>query len=275
VKAFSAKRCLTCHESAKAPDVCMLGDHKADVVYLESANPTLRGKTEQGIFITDGKVTCLSCHNPYSTRNAKLTQSNRESRLCLRCHHRLERPDHAGIETVETCLACHPKTMPTHRQQVPGGMKGDWPLDEQGRMLCVTCHDCISETCTLRKPSEQLCMVCHDCTQGMACLIGTVHLGDAPDEVRFETGNCASCHDSLPGPDASAAHEGLRLADRITCVSCHDPYSAEHVKIRPLSRGTPYCPRDVERLRKNEDVKRCIRCHRRGGERSTGARPRR
>jgi predicted CXXCH cytochrome family protein len=263
VKAFSTKRCLTCHESAKTPDVCMLGEHKADVVYLESANPTLRGRLEQGILIMDGKVTCFSCHNPYSTRNAKLTRSNRESRFCLRCHHRLARPDHAGIERVETCLACHPRTLPTHRQQVPGKMKGDWPLDEQGRMLCVTCHDCITGTCNLRKPSGELCTVCHDCTQGMSCVIGTVHWGNAPDEQRFEPEKCLSCHDNVIGPGACPPGEGQPRTDtRLKCVSCHDPYSRGHQKLRPLRRDAPYCPRYMEPYRELREGAFCLRCHR-------------
>ncbi len=38
------------------------------------------------IKLVNGKVSCISCHDPYSTRPMMLVMSNRGSRLCLECH---------------------------------------------------------------------------------------------------------------------------------------------------------------------------------------------
>jgi len=34
----------------------------------------------------DGKVGCLSCHNPYGDKKYSLVMENKRSGLCLACH---------------------------------------------------------------------------------------------------------------------------------------------------------------------------------------------
>lgn len=38
------------------------------------------------IFLPDGKVGCVSCHESYTQEHGKLVMSNRASRLCFECH---------------------------------------------------------------------------------------------------------------------------------------------------------------------------------------------
>lgn len=88
---------------------------------------------------------------------------------------------HAPYLPADECIKCHPRANPTHaitspRRPVPG----DMPLDKN-MITCITCHNCISGTCILRRLPVEICHSCHDCTQGMACLIGVAHLGNAPN----------------------------------------------------------------------------------------------
>jgi len=152
--------------------------------------------------------------------------------------------DHAAFETVRECVACHPRTLPTHERKIPDHMTKTLPLSRSGRMRCTTCHDCISGTCILREQGTDLCAVCHDCSQGMACMLGIVHLGNAADPDLVARG-CLSCHDGSVGSDARGGHHvseryvvsggfkklsdgRVRLVDgKVACVSCHNPYHPE------------------------------------------------
>lgn len=168
--------------------------------------------------------------------------------------------DHSPYETVEECLECHELSLPTHRRNVPLSMTEDWPLDPEGRMLCITCHECITGSCVLRKPTPQLCQVCHDCTQGMGCLIGSAHLGDAENvsDILFD---CIQCHDGISAK--SAAGPGNHRIDilympgnfyrnvtdrrivlidgRVTCISCHNPYRSEEARLVKSNQNSSLC----------------------------------
>jgi len=173
--------------------------------------------------------------------------------------------DHSHYSTSEECLACHPRTPPTHKRQRPLSNPEDFPLDSSGRMLCITCHECITGTCELRKPKPALCLTCHDCQRGMACLIGVAHLGTSPD-IESRVHDCLTCHDGSVGRVAGgpgehktdvlyiAGREFNVITDRrvvlvngkITCISCHNPYAT-----------------DIGKLSKeNTESRLCLTCHR-------------
>jgi predicted CXXCH cytochrome family protein len=86
----SSMLCLSCHDGAVAPAVSM-GDHPVGVRYdLASprfaSEPGLRTAVE--IPLPDGRVQCVSCHDPHGTTGHEdlLRVSNRRSGLCLSCH---------------------------------------------------------------------------------------------------------------------------------------------------------------------------------------------
>lgn len=70
VKPLSAL-CLGCHQDRTAPN-----EHVVDVV----------PKTKvQGLPLKDGKMTCVTCHDPHKNVNGKMLRLPQKD-LCLRCH---------------------------------------------------------------------------------------------------------------------------------------------------------------------------------------------
>jgi predicted CXXCH cytochrome family protein len=81
---LSLDNCLGCHDGSVAKEV---GTHRHPVnaLYLGSRKG-LNRITDKKIVLVEGRITCLSFHNPYGTRKGKLVKSNEGSRLCLACH---------------------------------------------------------------------------------------------------------------------------------------------------------------------------------------------
>ena len=95
-------QCLTCHDGVIASDTSYhaSGDpltynqrslsHPIGMDYAEAArhdpelNPVEALAPE--IMLPDGKVGCISCHNPYSKERMMTVVSNYGSALCLECH---------------------------------------------------------------------------------------------------------------------------------------------------------------------------------------------
>lgn len=168
--------------------------------------------------------------------------------------------DHSAYDTVRQCVDCHPRALPTHRLAVPAQKPGDFPVNSAGKMICLTCHNCISGTCILRKTSPDLCKTCHDCTQGMACLIGSAHIGDSSNVERLVLDDCLGCHNgSIAKTVGSGGHpvntfyvekrSFNRITDRkvvlidgkVTCVSCHNPYKSEKKRLVKSNAGSKLC----------------------------------
>jgi predicted CXXCH cytochrome family protein len=63
--------CLDCHPDRKAP-----AEHKVDMV------PPMKVK---GLPLTDGKMTCATCHDPHRNLHGKLLRMNPRD-LCIVCH---------------------------------------------------------------------------------------------------------------------------------------------------------------------------------------------
>ncbi len=174
--------------------------------------------------------------------------------------------DHSGYSSVRDCLGCHPMASPTHTMKGTPRSGARLPLDASGRIVCITCHDCAAGTCKLRDPAPELCHACHDCARGMACILGTAHIGDSQDILRLSLDNCLACHDGSVAKDIGThghptnalyltSRRGLnRLTDkrivlvhnRITCLSCHNPYGTKKGKM----------------VKSNEGSRLCLTCHR-------------
>jgi predicted CXXCH cytochrome family protein len=80
--------CLNCHDGSTAP---LTGNsHPVGVDYpiysMYGSNFVSRGALDRRIILIDGKVGCLSCHNPLNPARDHLVMSNDRSRLCLACH---------------------------------------------------------------------------------------------------------------------------------------------------------------------------------------------
>ena len=63
--------CLDCHPDRRAP-----AEHKVDMV------PPMKVK---GLPLTDGKMTCATCHDPHRNLHGKLLRMNPRD-LCIVCH---------------------------------------------------------------------------------------------------------------------------------------------------------------------------------------------
>jgi predicted CXXCH cytochrome family protein len=171
--------------------------------------------------------------------------------------------NHSVFKSTSQCITCHPLALPTHKKDSPESMSEDWPLDK-GSMTCLTCHNCTTGSCILRRSPPELCRVCHDCTQGMACVIGVAHMGSSKNQLDFIR-DCQICHDGTLGKeigdpmdhtvnvDYQPNKDFKTLRDRrvvlfdgkITCVSCHNPYSTTTARL----------------IKDNTSSKLCLTCH--------------
>jgi predicted CXXCH cytochrome family protein len=168
--------------------------------------------------------------------------------------------DHSSYINVMECITCHPRALPTHKQRAPDNMSEDWPLTSDRKMVCITCHNCISGKCVLRKQPNRLCMVCHDCTQGMSCMIGTAHIGNSETNIQI-TSLCVSCHDGTAAKEADGPgnHQTevlylikkkfreisdkrvVFIDGKVTCLSCHNPYTLSASKLVKSNMGSRLC----------------------------------
>lgn len=172
--------------------------------------------------------------------------------------------DHSLPRVMKKCIKCHPRAQPTHLLSRPDKMPEGWKGGTSGKMLCITCHDCTSGICTLKKEATELCQACHDCTTGMACVLGIAHLGNTIKDSSQHR-NCLSCHDGYMGNARVAPgmvpgdhkvnvlylkKKGYKtLPDRriilpngrVTCISCHNPYKSDHTRLVKSNEGGRLC----------------------------------
>lgn len=101
-----SKNCISCHDGINAPEAMynlhgdgtmMLnfyerqGSHKLGAVYdYVASGDDWHGKAsvDKRISFYEGKMGCMSCHNPYSELPSKLAVEINGSRLCLECHNK-------------------------------------------------------------------------------------------------------------------------------------------------------------------------------------------
>jgi hypothetical protein len=110
-------RCLACHSATGA------GNHPVGIAYDEARarrGPTLRAGAEvvrRGVFLKEGKVTCLTCHD---------ARSPWKFRIAL--------PPGAEIDEIPANPAVDPPILPRSRGTPgPGSLVSPVPL-------CVSCH---------------------------------------------------------------------------------------------------------------------------------------
>ncbi|MEW6518189.1 MAG: cytochrome c3 family protein [Thermodesulfobacteriota bacterium] len=94
------KACLTCHDGAIARNIticarasCLFEPHASHPVFRKYPPagkedlffPAARVEAA-GIRLTNGEVSCLSCHNLLNKNQFHLVIDNVRSRLCMSCH---------------------------------------------------------------------------------------------------------------------------------------------------------------------------------------------
>lgn len=106
IDSFS-RNCLTCHDGTKASDVSVNyrngtgktnghsggKDHPIGMDYASYASSGDGGynsvaKLNSKMVFIDGKVGCLTCHNPLNPEKNHLVMSDQRSALCLTCHNK-------------------------------------------------------------------------------------------------------------------------------------------------------------------------------------------
>ena len=149
--------CLTCHEEAS--QASFLGGMHArrgvdctschSVHNSKSKEDMLRTSTESATCFTchksyraksqrsshhpifEGKMSCVSCHNPHDGTNPKMVTANSVNEKCYECHAEKRGPflhEHAPVR--ENCLSCHD----------PHGSNHDKLLQAKQPYLCQRCH---------------------------------------------------------------------------------------------------------------------------------------
>jgi predicted CXXCH cytochrome family protein len=61
-------------------------NHPIAVAYPSGGDYRPRGDLPKAIWLPDGKLSCVSCHQPYKKEHGKLVVTNEGSALCLQCH---------------------------------------------------------------------------------------------------------------------------------------------------------------------------------------------
>ena len=100
--------CLSCHDgiNAKGKDIRYknnsnhrttdmssvggshpIGMHYGSYAYADRSFKPLHS-LKKGMVLIDGKVGCLSCHNPFNKKKHHLVIDNNQSKLCFSCHTR-------------------------------------------------------------------------------------------------------------------------------------------------------------------------------------------
>ena len=147
---------------------------------------------------------CLSCHNPdvYPVKYQFVAVDPwKVSKLVQPIAPRVTDPKIPVVRSItirEACLKCH--------RDVMSGLFKHGPVDAG---YCTLCHDphASENAAWLRKPSWDLCTTCHD---------------EKATERHVLTGmKKGSSHPTKHKRDPA------RRGKRMTCVSCHEPHSAE------------------------------------------------
>jgi DmsE family decaheme c-type cytochrome len=131
--------------------------------------------------LREGRMSCVSCHDPHAATEAQLRTEQRVNDLCFQCHQDKEGPfifEHDPV--VEDCRQCHQ----------PHGAVANNLLTANEPMLCFQCHEPHFHA-GLVSPEGEI-------------EVGGTHrenpFGTASMNVAFTT-KCSQCHSQIHGTD--------------------------------------------------------------------------
>jgi len=125
--------CTSCHSihDAKSPKAQLKTEQATETCY--TCHPAMRAKMQRTSHhpVREGKMTCVSCHNPHDGSRPKLLKADSVNELCYKCHTEKRGPflyEHAPVRT--DCVTCHE----------PHGSNQDRLLVAKPPFLCQRCH---------------------------------------------------------------------------------------------------------------------------------------
>ncbi len=176
---------------------------------------------------TEGQVLCSTCHSAHSVQENLLVlpASDRVAGtdpLCAGCHGLDDRPQNPGgtpfYHPVQDEAGPPYATSTLPSRPLPVLMPTDWPVAEDGSLLCTTCHR------MHRGRDGRKCL--RDAGDGHAYICDSCH--EVDDEVNEENAHHYTSWEDvsalLVGRELSWANgtgEPGDLADGLTCIDCH------------------------------------------------------
>ena len=126
--------CVTCHSvhHPKSPTAQLVKASELEMCATCHKTQAMKVRRTQHMPITEGKMTCTTCHNPHGSVNVKqLRVGTYINEACVSCHAEKRGPflwEHAAGR--ESCVTCHD----------PHGSSNDRLLVAKAPMLCQRCH---------------------------------------------------------------------------------------------------------------------------------------
>lgn len=75
--------CLQCHNNQPPALQTTEADHPVNITYTQQTG--YKQVTDPRIVLVNGKITCITCHDPYKTEPKRLVLPS-QNQLCLSCH---------------------------------------------------------------------------------------------------------------------------------------------------------------------------------------------
>ncbi len=171
--------CTTCHSvhNFKSEKAQLIAKTESDVCATCHRDKVTKLDRATHMPVSEGKMTCSSCHNPHGSTNVKLLKKGDSlNDMCTSCHADKRGPfiwEHAPVR--QGCVTCHD----------PHGSQNDSMLVAKLPLLCQRCH------ISTRHPSTL-----YDATQ--------------LTKPQLEARGCVNCHIQVHGSNHPAGQFFLR-----------------------------------------------------------------